>query len=74
MLIQLVTGALILTGCIVPAALCVVMPVSTCALYWAILDHQPLGLLLALAAFGLNGLLMLGYLEYYSRGRCGASR
>ena len=65
MLIELVTGALILTGFIVPAALCVVMPVSTCALYWSILDHQPLGLLLGLAAFALNGLLMLAYLEYY---------
>jgi len=65
MLIELITGALILTGFIVPAALCVVMPVSTCALYWSVLDHQPLSLLLALAAFALNGLLMLAYLEYY---------
>ena len=65
MLIELITGALILAGLIVPAALCVVMPVSTCALYWAILDHQPSSLLLALAAFALNGLLMLSYLEYY---------
>jgi uncharacterized membrane protein YhaH (DUF805 family) len=65
MLIELITGALILTGCIVPAALCVVMPVSTCALYWSVLDHQPLSVLLALAAFALNGLLMLTYLEYY---------
>jgi uncharacterized membrane protein YhaH (DUF805 family) len=65
MLIELITGALILTGFIVPAALCVVMPVSTCALYWSILDHQPLSVLLALAAFALNGLLMLAHLEYY---------
>jgi uncharacterized membrane protein YhaH (DUF805 family) len=65
MLIQLITGALILAGVIVPAALCVVMPISTCALYWQVLDHQPLGLLLGLAAFGLNGLLMLAYLDYY---------
>jgi uncharacterized membrane protein YhaH (DUF805 family) len=66
MTIQLVTGALILTGLFVPAALCVVMPISTCALYWSvILDHQPLGMVLALAAFALNGLLMLAYLEYY---------
>ena len=66
MTIQLVTGVLVLTGFLVPVALCIVMPVSTCALFWAaILDHQPLGTLLALAAFALNGLLMLAYLEYY---------
>jgi uncharacterized membrane protein YhaH (DUF805 family) len=65
MLIELVAGALILTGFFVPAALCMVMPVSTCALYWSILDHQPLSLLFGLAAFALNGLLMLAYLEYY---------
>jgi uncharacterized membrane protein YhaH (DUF805 family) len=66
MAIQLVTGALILTGYFVPVALCVVMPVSTCALYWSvILDHQPLGAVLALVAFALNGLLMLAYLDYY---------
>ena len=65
MLIELITGALLLTGFIVPAALCVVMPVSTCALYWAVLDHQPLSLLLALAAFALNGLLMLAFLDSY---------
>jgi uncharacterized membrane protein YhaH (DUF805 family) len=66
MTIQLVTGALILTGVFVPVALCVVMPISTCALFWSvILDHQPLGMVLALAAFALNGLLMLAYLEYY---------
>jgi uncharacterized membrane protein YhaH (DUF805 family) len=67
MAIQLVTGALILTGFLVPVALCIVMPVSTCALYWSvILDHQPLGAVLALAAYALNGLLMLAYVEYYS--------
>jgi uncharacterized membrane protein YhaH (DUF805 family) len=66
MAIQLVTGALILSGLFVPLALCVVMPVSTCALYWSgILDHQPLGAVLALAAFALNGLLMLAYVDYY---------
>jgi hypothetical protein len=66
MAIQLVAGALILTGFFVPVALCVVMPVSTCALYWsAILEHQPLGALLALAAFALNGVLMLAYIDYY---------
>jgi hypothetical protein len=66
MAIQLVTGALILTGFFVPVALCVVMPVSTCALYWsAILEHQPLGAALALVAFALNGVLMLAYIDYY---------
>ena len=64
--IQLVTGALILAGLLVPLALCVVAPVSTCALYWsAILEHRPLGAVLALAAFALNGLLMLAYLDAY---------
>ncbi len=64
--IQLLTGPLILMGLLVPVALCVVMPVSTCALYWAVvLDHQPLGALLAVVAFALNGLLMLAYIDYY---------
>jgi uncharacterized membrane protein YhaH (DUF805 family)/uncharacterized membrane protein YphA (DoxX/SURF4 family) len=65
MLIQLVTGALLLAGVFTPAALCVVMPTSACALYWALLEHQPVPLLLALLAFALNGLLMLAYLDYY---------
>jgi hypothetical protein len=66
MAIQLVTGALILTGFMVPVALCVVMPVSTCALYWSVvLDHQAPGVVLALAAFALNGLLMLACLNSY---------
>jgi uncharacterized membrane protein YhaH (DUF805 family) len=66
MVIQLVTGALILTGFFVPLALCVVMPISTCALYWSVvLDHQLLGAVLALAAFALNGLLMLAHVDYY---------
>jgi len=65
MLIQLVTGALLLTGVFAPAALCVVMPTSACALYWALLEHQPLPLLLALLAFALNGLLMLAYIGHY---------
>jgi uncharacterized membrane protein YhaH (DUF805 family)/uncharacterized membrane protein YphA (DoxX/SURF4 family) len=65
MLMQLVTGALLLAGIFTPAALCVVMPTSACALYWALLDHQPLPLLLALGAFALNGLLMLAYIGYY---------
>jgi uncharacterized membrane protein YhaH (DUF805 family) len=66
MAIQLITGVLILAGVLVPVALCVVMPISVCALYWSvILDHQPLGAILALAAFALNGLLMLAYIDYY---------
>ena len=35
MAIELVTGALILAGFFVPVALCVVMPISTCAVYWS---------------------------------------
>jgi len=67
MTIQLVTGALILSGFFVPVALCVVMPITTCALYWTlILDHQPIGVFLGLAAFALNGLLMLAYIDYYA--------
>ncbi len=66
MTIELVTGALILTGLYVPVALCVVMPILTCALYWAVgLDHQPAGAALALAAYALNGLLMLAYVDDY---------
>jgi uncharacterized membrane protein YhaH (DUF805 family) len=66
MAIQLVTGALILGGFFVPVALCLVMPVSTCALYWSmVLEREPLGAALALAAFALNGLLMLAYIDYY---------
>ena len=66
MTIELVTGALILTGFFVPVALCVVMPIATCSVYWAVvLDHQPVGAALALAAYALNGLLMLAYVDYY---------
>ena len=65
MLIELVTGALILAGVFVPAALCTVFAVSTSALYWAFLDHQPLSLALGILAFALNGLLMLAHLPYY---------
>ena len=66
MVIELVTGALILLGVMVPVALCVVMPISVCAAFWAvILEHQPLGALLALVAVGLNALLCLAYIDYY---------
>jgi uncharacterized membrane protein YhaH (DUF805 family) len=66
MVIQLVSGALILAGFFVPLALCVVMPISVCALYWSlILDHRLAGALLALVVVALNAFLMLAYLEYY---------
>ena len=66
LVMQLVAGVLILAGVMLPLALCVQMPITTCALYWAlILDHQLLGSILTLAAFALNGLLMLAYLPYY---------
>ncbi len=66
MVIELVAGALVLTGLMVPVALCVVFPVSICTLYWAgVLEHQPAGAALAAAAAALNGLLMLAYIDYY---------
>ena len=66
MIIQLVTGALILVGVLVPVALCVVMPTLVCGAFWAvILEHEPLGALLALLAVGLNALLCLAYIDYY---------
>lgn len=66
MVIQSVTGLLILAGVFLPAALCVLMPVSTCSLYWSlVLEHQPLGATLALVVFALNGLLMLACLDRY---------
>lgn len=66
MAVQLLTGALILVGVFVPVALAVVMPISTCALYWAVvLEREPIAAGLALAAFALNGLLMLAYVDYY---------
>ncbi len=66
MIIQLVTGALILVGLLVPVALCVVMPISVCAAFWAvILDHQPVTALLALIAVALNAVLCLAYIDYY---------
>jgi uncharacterized membrane protein YhaH (DUF805 family)/uncharacterized membrane protein YphA (DoxX/SURF4 family) len=66
MTIELVTGALILVGAFAPVALCVVMPVSVCAAFWAvILDHQPVEAALALIAAALNAALCLAYLDYY---------
>ena len=64
--IQMVAGALILIGVLVPLALCVVMPISVCAAFWAvILEHEPVGAILSLVAVGLNALLMLAYIDYY---------
>jgi hypothetical protein len=66
MTIQLVAGLLVLGGVMVPVALCVVAPVTVCAAYWAVvLEHEPLGAVLALAAAALNGALCLAYLDYY---------
>jgi uncharacterized membrane protein YphA (DoxX/SURF4 family)/uncharacterized membrane protein YhaH (DUF805 family) len=67
MSIELVAGALILAGLFVPLALCVLMPVSTCALYWSlILDHHPLNAALAILAVALNAWLMFASLDRYS--------
>jgi uncharacterized membrane protein YphA (DoxX/SURF4 family) len=64
--IQLVGGALILIGVLVPLALCVIMPTLVCAAYWAvILEHQPVGAIVAIVAVALNGLLCLAYIDYY---------
>lgn len=66
MAVQMVAGALILAGLFAPAALCVTMPITVCAAYWAvILDREPLGAILALAALALNGLLMLAHVGGY---------
>ena len=66
MAVQLLAGASILSGIWVPATLCVLMPISICALYWSvILDHHMPDMLLGLTVFALNGLLMLAYLPYY---------
>ena len=66
MTIQLVTGALILIGAFLPVALCVVMPVSVCAAFWAvILDHQPVEAVLGLMVVALNAGLCLAYIDYY---------
>jgi hypothetical protein len=64
--VQLVAGVLLLAGLLVPLALTAQMCVTTCALFWAVfLERSALGAVLTLAAFALNGLLMLAYLPYY---------
>jgi len=63
---QLLSGILLLAGIMVPLALCIQMNITTNALFWSLfLDQQPLGMLVTLAAFAINGLLMLAYLPYY---------
>ena len=64
--IQLATGVLILANCFVPLALCVVMPLSVCAAFWAVvLDQTPGGAAVALVSLALNAWLMLMYIEAY---------
>jgi hypothetical protein len=64
--IQLITGALILLGLFVPLALCVVMPLSICAAFWAVvLDRTTGGAAVALASLALNAWLMLAHIDAY---------
>jgi hypothetical protein len=64
--IQLVTGALILGNRFVPLALCVVMPLSVCAAFWAVvLDQTVAGGAMALVAVALNAWLMLAWIDAY---------
>lgn len=64
--IQVVAGALILVGLLVPLAACVVMPICVCAAYWAVvLEGEPLGALLSLLAVALNAALLFLHLGYY---------
>lgn len=63
---QGIAGALMLLNVMAPFAMCALMPLSCCALFWAlVLDQQIVNILLALLGFGLNGLLMLLYLPYF---------
>jgi uncharacterized membrane protein YhaH (DUF805 family)/uncharacterized membrane protein YphA (DoxX/SURF4 family) len=66
LVVQMVAGVLLLAGFLVPLALTAQLCITTCALFWALfLEHSPLGALLTLVAFALNGLLMVAYLPYY---------
>jgi hypothetical protein len=66
--VQLIAGALLLIGALVPLALTAQLCVTTCALFWALfLDRSAVGAIVTLAAFALNGLLMLAYLPYYKQ-------
>jgi uncharacterized membrane protein YphA (DoxX/SURF4 family) len=65
--LQLVTGALILAGRFVPLALCVAMPLSVCAAFWAVvLDRTPGGVAVALVSLALNAGLMLAWIDAYT--------
>jgi hypothetical protein len=65
--IEAVTGALVLAGSFVPLALCVAMPISVCAAFWAVvLDHTPAGAAVALVSLALNAGLMLAYVDAYA--------
>ena len=64
--IQLATGALILANRFVPLALCVVVPLSVCAAFWAVvLDQTAGGAAIALVSVALNAWLMLAYIDAY---------
>lgn len=66
LVVQLIAGVLLLVNILVPLALCAQMMISANALFWSLfLDQSPLGALLALVVFALNGLLMIAYLPYY---------
>lgn len=66
MWMQLIAGVMILVGISVPAALCLQLNISVCALYWSvILDQQLLNTIVTVVVFALNALLMLSYLPYY---------
>jgi len=66
LVVQLIAGVLLLANILVPLALCAQMMISANALFWSLfLDQSPLGALLALVVFALNGLLMIAYLPYY---------
>ena len=67
MAMELVAGALLLLGIATPFALALVMPLSTCALYWAVLlNQQPGWALAALVALALNAVLMFAFLPCYN--------
>jgi uncharacterized membrane protein YphA (DoxX/SURF4 family) len=64
--IEVATGLLILAGLFVPLALCADMPLSDCAAFWAeILEHEPVGAVIALVSLALNAWLCLCYIDAY---------
>jgi len=65
--IQLVAGLLILAGPLLPVALAAVMPISICALFWAMLLEGSIPWsLYALVVVALGALLMFALLPVYS--------